>query len=100
MSLALSLFVPPFSIFSPNLIDWEICWEREAHKLKTEAGLFAMMWVNIWPVKKKKKRRERKEMEKGNSSTDASEQLPTRMTKLRLKLFSPQLDSHECWETV
>lgn len=28
------------------------------------------------------------------------EQLPTRMTKLRLKPFSPRLHSHECWEIV
>lgn len=51
--------------------------------------------------KKKTERKKEEEEEEGGKETVVLmllEQQPTRMTKLRLKPFSPQLDSHECWK--
>lgn len=75
---------------------------EEAQKLGTEACLFTMLRMNICLVKKKKtERKKEEEEEEGGKETVVLmllEQQPTRMTKLRLKPFSPQLDSHECWK--
>lgn len=60
--------------------------EREAYKVETEACLFAMLWVSICLVRKKRKE---------TVVLMLSEQLPTWMTKLCPKPFSPRLDSHE-----
>lgn len=109
LSFCCLLFVPPylFSLlsFSPpyKSDECELVAGEEAQKLGTEACLFTMLRMNICLVKKKKKKKtERKRRRrKGGKETVVLmllEQQPTRMTKLRLKPFSPQLDSHECWK--
>lgn len=82
----LLLFLP-----NPNDREWAICREE----LETEACLFPVLWVNICLVlcNEKKKAKE-------TVVLMLLEQLPARMTKPRLKLSSPRLDSHECWEIV
>lgn len=89
-------FSPPYKSDECELVDGE-----EAQKLGTEACLFTMLRMNICLVKKKKRQKERRRRRKGGKETVVLmllEQQPTRMTKLRLKPFSPQLDSHECWK--
>lgn len=105
ISFCCLLFVPPylFSLlsFSPpyKSDECELVAGEEAQKLGTEACLFTMLRMNICLVKIKKDRK--KEEEEGGKETVVLmllEQQPTRMTKLRLKPFSPQLASHECWK--
>lgn len=61
--------------------------------METKVCLFPVLWVKVCHVQKKKKRKE-------TVVLMLLEKLPTQMTKLCPKPFSPQLAAEECWEIV
>lgn len=106
VSFCCLLFVPPylFSLlsFSPPLqIRW--MWAG-GWRISTETGnrgVFVHHVADEHLSCQNKKKTERRRRRKGVKETVVLmllEQQPTRMTKLRLKPFSPQLASHECWK--
>lgn len=86
--LCLFLFHPVFILPNPKWLGVNKCRERSTQT--GNRGVFVQHVVGEHlPCQKKE-----------TVVLMLLEQLPTRMTKLRLKPFSPLLDSHKCWEIV
>lgn len=88
-----------FLFFGPRfskLNDWELRICTEGSTQTGNRGVFVSPCCGWTFALSKKKRKKKKE----TVVLMLLEQLPTWMTKLCLKPFSPQPDSHECWEIV
>lgn len=100
-ALCSTLFIFFIIIFSPLQIRWMWAggWRRSTET--GNRGVFVHHVADEHLSCQNKKKTERRRRRKGVKETVVLmllEQQPTRMTKLRLKPFSPQLASHECWK--
>ena len=80
-------------VFPRPQMTWELSVSRESGTKTGNRGMFVHSVVGEHLPCQEKKGKE-------TVVLMLLEQLPTRMTKLRLKLFCPQLDTQDCWEIV